>query len=464
MLTYALDPAPRPLRVGAPFTLTIAVTNAGDDRITCNSIALLLPVGTDASDLIGAGAGLDGRPPDGWGCTEAGGIVTFTAPPGGVAIEGQGLVFTIAATANSQPGAATVTLSATGSPKSELPGTSWTVDKFPADFTLSDLTAVPPDRLDIAYGDTARLNWTATGAGVSCVLDYQPADGGKPVSKAVPNSPDHGAFTTGPLTRHGDVVFTLRAEVTPLGQDNPLIAQRQLTVTVESLSLTVVGGPATVGVNGLVRLAWDAPNADHCTIDNLWPRYPASGSCYFVLRKSHIFTITAVGGGSQREQKQFSVQVDPSIKPNVDGHVITGAAGAAGTSARDFDPARPGGPGGDAILTLSLNPLAMTDGAPVVPITLTGGAGGAGGDGGRFSSAIIDREPPAWGGNGGVAMAILTMDRDGPPVHYLINLNGGAGGPGGLSNGSGWPNGAAGLASGASLTIDGGTVTMPGGT
>jgi hypothetical protein len=147
-----------------------------------------------------------------------------------------GLVFMIATTANAQPGTASVTLRETasddGGPQQQGTG-AFSVSKFPIDFSLSDLQAVPPEKLDIPSGQPASLNWTAIGAGVSCTLTYQPSDAGPTVSVSVPNIPAGGVYATEPLTRAGSVVFTLIAKVSILGQDQPLIVQKQLVVSVD---------------------------------------------------------------------------------------------------------------------------------------------------------------------------------------------------------------------------------------
>src|SRR5207244_1352191 len=97
------------------------------------------------------------------------------------------------------------------------------VPKFPAQFTVSDLTATPPGPID-AGGSTA-LGWSGSPAGYT--LDYDPGSGS--VSKQVGNE---GPYEATDLTRFPDVIFTLVVSLTVEGQDVPLVTQRQEIVQV----------------------------------------------------------------------------------------------------------------------------------------------------------------------------------------------------------------------------------------
>ena len=454
LLTYGLEVNPDPLQAGSRAEMILVMSNASADTIACRSIQLTFPVGTDATDLAD-GAPVAAKPPPGWtvNTDTSGGIVTFTAPGGSAEIGGDGLVFAIVTTANAEPGTATVTLVETASDSDDPPrqrSGTFAVDKFPADFSLGDLTSVPVDKLDIAYGQPAQLNWTAIGAGVTCKLDYQPAESGAPISIDVPNIPDGGSFQTGPLTRSEGVTFTLTAKVHILDQDNPLVRQSQLTLTVEALSLTMSVLPAAIGPNGLTLLQWHAPNANHCTLDD-GSILPPSGARYIVLRSTHLFTVAAVSADGQVREQQATVTVDPSIVATEPGHVLNGLPGAPGQLFGGV-----GGHGGNADLKICLPPLFVA-GNPgrVIPILLTGGDGGAGGTGGPFNTP---GSAPGSGGAGGDA--ILTASWDSsllPPAQYLVTLIPGDGGNAGVS----WirqAGGSPGAMGTASATIDGESV------
>jgi hypothetical protein len=449
-LSYALE-VTDPIVADGGITMTLIASNSTGDTITFQSAALAFPEGTNATDLIAGGAAIATQPPDGWTVGVSGGTVTFTAPGGGVAMAGGELTFTIQTTANASPGSANVMLTETAAdpPGGFQQGTgTFPLTKFPVGFSLSDLSTMTNEGLEVPYGQPALLTWTATGEGVSCTLDYQPAQSGGQVNQAVPDIPPATGFQTEALTYSGEVTFTLTAQVSVLGQDNPLVAHRQCSVTVEAMSLNVVVEPPAVGVNGLVRLTWDAPNADHCELQD-GTTLPASGTRYMLLQTSQAFTITAYGAdGQTRQWGPTIVEVNPSIVPNGTGFAIIGQAGSNGSDAvvhvggltsevrplTGIDPPGAGGPGQDADMVLALPPLDTTDEpALVLPITVTGGAGGAGGAGAVWV-------PQGAGGAGGDARLTATFDPSQTrSAQFVVTVAAGVGG-------SGSPQGAAGSA------------------
>ena len=474
LLSYALKLEPDPLQAGSPADLVLVASNAGDDSVVCAKIVLTLPVGTDGSDLIDGSASIEAIPPAGWTVDQSGGAVAFVAPGGGATVEGQGLVFRIATVANAVAGVARIALEETASPPG-MPeqdrSKSFRAGKFPADFSLSDLTPVPAGRTDYGTGDTASLAWVATGEGVSCKLDYQPSDQGPAVSVPVPNVPDGGFYQTNPLTRFGSVTFTLTASVPVPGFDDPLTAVRQLTVSVESLAIDVAVEPPRVGPRGLARLRWSAANADHCLFDD-GTRVETSGVRYFLATATRSFTVTAVAADGRTKQALAEIMLDPSIQATEAGYVQTGATGSPG---HDYDeepdpaggvdgegtptyyPAAPGVNGESLTIALSLPPLDTTGSAArVIPISIAGGTGGPGGSGPMPSMGPSGLA--ANGGPGGDVSVTLALDPSlGPPAQYLISIKGGTGGTGG------YPDAAQGSPGSAQATVDGQVLPLAGG-
>jgi hypothetical protein len=451
LLTYALSTQPNPLQVGGPSQLVLAVSNGTGARVACQQIAVTLPVGTNANDLI-ATATVTATPPAGWTADVQGGLIVFAPIGGSVKVQGAGLVFELAVTVNGQPGTANVTIAETAASTTQPSATrtvTLPVAKFPPDFTLSPLLPVPSTTFDIPYGEPAQLNWTATGAGVTCTLTYQAADGGPMVSEKVPNT---GPYTTGqPIQRSSEVLFTLIAQMAVPGQDNPMIVEQQLALTVDTLSLDFTAEPVSVGVNGLVRLAWDGGNATSCTLD-AGPALPATGAMYVVLAGSRSFSMTATGPHGQSKTVQCSVTVDPTI---VATQPVIGAIGQMGTSGQDEGlgtDATPGGPGGDIDFALAIAPLDTAGRARVIEIQVIGGTGGPGGSGNDTDGTS--------GGPGGNATAELSFDPAlAPPAQYILNILPGPGGKGGQY----WPQntGPSGAPGSAALTIDGIPIPLP---
>ena len=457
-LSYALE-VTDPIVAGGGIAMTLVASNPGDS-VLCQSIALTFPEGTNATDLIAGGAAISAQPESGWTVGTDGGTVTFTAPDGGISVEGEALAFVLQTTANASPGSPNVTLTETcsdGQGGSQQGSGIFSLTKFPVGFSLSDLTTVTASGLDVLYGEGALLTWTATGDGVSCTLDYQPADSGGQVSQTVPNIAPAAGFQTDPLTRSDSVTFTLVVQVSVLGQDNPLTARRQCTVSVETLSLSFVVEPPAVGVNGLVRLTWSAPNADHCELQD-GTILAASGTKYVLLQTSQTFTITAYGTDGQTRQQSETVDVNPSIVANETGFVMTGQAGPTGPDAviahpRSTEgaavvavPPGPGGQGENVNLIVALPPLdTTTNPTRVLPLTVTGGPGGAGGPAALYV-------PQAAGGPGGDAALTATFDpSQTQPAQFIVTVTGGAGGSGSTQGAQG----------SASATIDGQELVLP---
>lgn len=459
LLTYDFSTGSEPLVVNSAGAITLVVDNKTGARVTCESIVVTLPVGTNAGDLI-VTTPITVVPANGWTVTQDGGVIILTPPGGSVNILGGGLTFVFAFTTNDQPGSVTVTIAETASGKTapiDTRSISFTTAKFPADFSLSALTQYPAPA-DIAHGATAQLSWTATGEGVTCWLDYQPADEGDPVHTQVRMVPKGGFFTTVALTRSDSVNFLLTAKFVPPGQDDPLILQSPLTLNMATMSITLFTEPPVTGMNGLVRLRWVAENADHCIDGDTGATLAATGERYVLLQAATTtFNISAVGSGGQVIPAQANFTMDPSIVANAPAQSVTGGPGGPGNSARRFmaghniegpiwgwDPPTGGGKGGDAVLSIALPPLDSQGGAPqVVPITLLGGSGGGGGSGeGQFADAP--------NGPGGDATLTLNWDPNATTTAlYLISVQAGG------SGGEGAPAGT------ASATVDNYTLTLP---
>jgi hypothetical protein len=383
LLSYAFYADPDPLQVNTAATFTLVVSNGSRQQVTCTSIQLTLPEGSNAKDLIPGNAAIESRVPDGWSAAQAGGVITFTPSGNAGTITSHGIVFIILTTTNAEPGTATVTV---------------------------DETASSPS----APGPAKRT-------------------------------------ATFPVTKY------------PAG----------------ARSLNVVLEPLRVGVNGLVRLKWEAPDGDYCTLED-GTKLPARGQLYFILAATREFTVTAYARDGKSEQTQRKATVDPSIVATETGFIVRGTPGAAGANGDVFGAIAPGGPGGrggDAVLTRALPRLDTGGGRParVIAIAAVGGKGGDGGPGGTIirSQAVWEGLQGGSGGRGGDATVNITFSSAGPAAQYIIQAvaagPGGAlglGGPapvwhGGRINGHG-PDGAPGQAGSVlAFVIDGQAMKLP---
>ena len=141
-------------------TLTLVVSNTGLSVVSCTQIVVILPVGLNAKDLTADATGIQTQVAPGWAASQVGGVFTLTPDTPPAPIGQEGLAFDFSGLAvNDQPGPADVTIEETAaSPEEPTPvqrkGTI-TVPKFPAQFTVGDLTVDPPA---VSVGGTTRCS------------------------------------------------------------------------------------------------------------------------------------------------------------------------------------------------------------------------------------------------------------------------------------------------------------------
>jgi hypothetical protein len=380
-----------------------------------------------------------------WGADNDGGVITLipTGDAGKFGPEGTSFIFS-GFTVNGEPGATLVKIEEKASSNSQPSAqrtAQFLVPKLPTQFHLSDLTLIDPATPDIPYDGSATLMWTGAGDQVSYALEYQPGDDGPPMSPPIGST---GPYTAEHLTRTGNVIFTLTAKVTVPGLDDPISVPRQLTVTIESLSLRASVLPTVVGPNGLVRLEWDAPNAESCRLDPTGTPLARSGVLWLAVPASTSFVLTATPPRGLPVQQALPVTVDQSIQPTEAGYKIIGAEGHTGKQGHVSEPGEDEGgtpgfegeAGGDAIVKGTLPPLDVSPRpARVIPITLIGGKGGFGGRGGyneATSQHYGKNFPGGKGGRGGDAILDVTLDASaGPAAQYLVVMTAGKGARGG---------------------------------
>jgi hypothetical protein len=163
-------------------------------------------------------------------------------------------------TINDQPGTAAIAITETTALGTDAPVQrfgSVNASKFPKEFSLSQLIAVP---LEVPYGGGTTLSWAGT-PDATYTLSYDPGSG----MLHVP------VTATGPFPTAGLVaptVFTLEASVQVAGQDHPLTVQRQVSVTLQpQLSITFFTTSATAFAAGhSLQLMWHTVLATGCSI------------------------------------------------------------------------------------------------------------------------------------------------------------------------------------------------------
>ncbi len=435
LLSYAIVHDPDPLLIGGKASFTLAVSNPSRRYITCTSIAVTLPVGTNARDLIADAGSIQYGNYDGWTVTPQGGTINLIPSGGSATIGPDGIAFTFSnVEINDQPGTATISIAETAAADkgaAQLGNALLPVAKFPDSFHLSELLVQP---VAVAAGGTVLLVWTGFDEpGCTYTIDYQPGDDvGTAVSKQVAAI---GPLTSEPLTRRGGVTFTLTATIQLPGDDTPLVIQRQATATVATLSIDVQAMPPAVPVGGLVLLKWRAANAKSCMLED-GTTVDAVGEKYYCVRRDATFVVRAFDAAGNMIDGSAYVNIDPGIVATETGLNLTGAAGTAGRDGHSYQASSgdTGGPGGPVSATTTQPALDPVGRQRVILLTVVGGAGGKGGDGVFSPMPGGGTGTPGNGGPGGSASLDLTLDSSaGASAQYILDVRGGAGGAGGYT-------------------------------
>jgi hypothetical protein len=270
LLDYAILTAPAPLQAGVPADLTLSISNGGrqtvtvtSQTVTVTSIVITLPIGTNAKDLT-ASTGFASSTSSGWEINQYDGQLTLTPPSGGGEVGSTSIVVTIDNVAvNDQPGTTHLFIDETAALGDGSPATrsaSLPVAKFPMQFSLTDLTVSP---IEVPFGGSATLMWTGSTADqASYTLDY-------------PGAPEHPIPVTnvGPYTANNLTIFpaffTLAVTITLPGQDAPVTAQKQATVskTPELEIISFGGSRPAVRPEEQFDLDWEVQLATSLTLE-----------------------------------------------------------------------------------------------------------------------------------------------------------------------------------------------------
>ena len=332
LLTYALLPQPDPPQAGSGVTLTLVVSNGGREAVTCTSITVTIPVGTNAKDLVADPSGVVTEPPSGWSCAQNGNQLVLTPQTSGSAeIAGGGLAFIFSGLAlNAEPGTSAIAIGELASSPSHTEterDTALDVTKFPAAFAVSALTATPTE---VSSGGSVTLMWS--GSPATYTLWYDPNGEGQR-SVAVQKT---GPYAVSGLTNAAGVTFTLTATVTVPGQDTPLTAVRQVTVSVSLAPPAIAAFTGTLRNAGTRRpvltLRWAVTGVDYCflEINGAQQALPAASSMTIVPTPATplaaAYTLRAANAAGT-VSSTLSVQWAPGPAPIVWSNSVPGENG-----------------------------------------------------------------------------------------------------------------------------------------
>jgi hypothetical protein len=344
LLGYALSTSPHPLQVSKTGAISIVASNPGgySDKPEQDYVAVVNIVfdfglkGTGGSELTATdGSAWHVTSPVGWAPPTIAGLkFTFTPPSGHDKIFlNDGLQFLFSQIpVNATVGTVTLTTSETASspgnpaepefyPPHPRAVRTWLkpIGKFPADFTVGDLVAQPPN---VSVGGNTTLSWSGT-AGAAYEIGYnavritQHANG----TLLQPEDTFPNAAAGDPLlVVRNRTVYTLTVTYTPPGGGTPAIYQRQATVSVyhpepviESFTATPDFIQVQAGSPAIVTLSWKVrngrkPDCVAFTVTPPLPTYPAEGKgLQHAIKYSQPITMTAYGdeGTTPVSQERF---------------------------------------------------------------------------------------------------------------------------------------------------------------
>ena len=297
LLTYSYLGNPDPIQAsadGSPAyaSLTITVQNSTGSPIQCSSIAIGLVVGTNAKDFAANATGINTIAPTGWNAVVSGDslLMTPVKPADGTLAKASVTFLFTGIQVNTQPGQASLPITeiTVQDGVSTKGASALLVDKAPTQFTLGPLTVLSPQSTVVA-GNAGVLQWA--GGDASYSLTYDPGSG--PVT--VPDLQQIETFTTVPLEHLGLMGFTLNVSVPIPGTDQPLLLQRQASITVTAPLPVITSFTGTVQ-GGQADFTWTTENAVSCTLAGSAIQYGSGGSTGLVAIPMGTATLTAYNG------------------------------------------------------------------------------------------------------------------------------------------------------------------------
>ncbi|HEY0319608.1 MAG TPA: hypothetical protein VGC66_01425 [Pyrinomonadaceae bacterium] len=283
LLTYAVQTNQDPIQASpqtgdkSSLTLMIVISNDTHKIIDCQSLSFGFLKGTDAKDLFPDATGIGTSVPKGWSIKQDGSLFTATPDPSKDGHNGKigrdGLTFVLSnIKVNEQPGTTDMTITEV---TTNHTGTlSYPLEKFPPQFKIGPLTAQP---LIVNEGSSTTLFWNGTGGG-TYELMYADADGNTVTIMHPKGEPDqplpaNGSYTIDKLEVTPVMTFYLLITLYVPGQQEPLKAQRQCTVTVKPPqpainSFTIKANPITPGQPFSFTLKWDIVGAFQITAND----------------------------------------------------------------------------------------------------------------------------------------------------------------------------------------------------
>jgi hypothetical protein len=308
LLTYTFDTSPHPLQASRSGTLTMQASNLDpDEPINCDSIKITIRTGTTAADLANDLTTVVVSQPDGWSARLEGNI--YAARP--------------SSREAARVGARSVRMSFAGIPINDAPGatriiidektsigsapTVWRsceilIPKFPAAFTLSELTAAPDP---IESGGKTYLSWRANDLPGLVTYELRWVSDGKPETREVGKE---GPQLIEDIVGSGTVMFTLYAYIGGAS----ISKQRGITILPRAPVIDELSGTV---LNGKLTIRWKSKYASHVTITGSSAHLASEGSLGPFDINHIYYTVTAHNQGVTAQRDLFFVtDPDPDVR------------------------------------------------------------------------------------------------------------------------------------------------------
>ncbi|HEX8174278.1 MAG TPA: hypothetical protein VF543_04055 [Pyrinomonadaceae bacterium] len=301
LLSYAISANQDPIDVspqtGDPslVNLMILVSYGKGGYVDCQSISFGFLQGTNARDFFSDSTGIATSAPTGWSISQEGSL--FTATPE-TAQDGEvgpaGLVFFISnIKVNNQPGTTEMTIveMTTGN----VGTLTYPLAKFPAQFNVGPLMANP---LTIKQGQSVTLSWNGS-SGATYELQYlESYDSIVTITNTKDGKalPPTGSYTIDNL--QGTTTFYLIVSAPLPGQDEPVIFQREATVSVAIPPVRINSFSASAHSVSMpgdeVTFTWEVTAAVLVQLNGV---NVEGNSITLPVNETTTFTLQALGGG-----------------------------------------------------------------------------------------------------------------------------------------------------------------------
>ena len=308
LLTYTFNTSPDPLQASARGTITIQASNLDpDEPINCDSIKITIAQGTTAADLTNDLTTVVLPQPDGWTARLDSNIYSAKPSSREAAKIGTRSVRMVldGVPINAAPGATRIFIdekTSTGSQATVSRSCEIIIPKFPAAFTLSELTAAPDP---IESGGKTYLSWRANDLPGLVTYELKWVSDGQPQKLSVGKE---GPQLIENIVGSGTLMFALYAYIGGAS----ISKQRGITILPRAPVIDELSGTV---LNGKLKMRWKAKYASYVTVTGSSAHLDNDGSLDPFAITHLYYTVTAHNDTrTTRRDLFFLTDPDPDVR------------------------------------------------------------------------------------------------------------------------------------------------------